>query len=625
MDSQPQHPARKSTITFPNGNRSIVVNAAAGAVAAALVQTLEIKKPAAVLLLIGGADELDSNLNPQLEQLLDDGLALAAADTDALIIDGGTKAGVMALMGKVVAERGRVTQLLGIAPAGKVTYPGGPAEDSIPGGAALDPNHSHFILVDGTEWSSGTEMMFKVADVLAAEARIVAVLVNGGAEAKEEVLRCVQRGWPIVVIQGSGRLADEMAENMKLTAGNLLIFPLSGAPQDLRQLIVGHAETALLEAWRRFAQYDSNATSQQTRYRRFMTATLLLGVLGTLFALTQTQLQKVSGAPYDLIATLAILLAPIMVIGLAVAFQRFRKKGKRMPMLEWFIPLMVFLVLLILLVSFGRPRFIAYLGTGLRFLILVIPIGISVLLTASNRFKPGKKWILLRGSAEAVKKEIFCYRTRVGDYDADKPMESSPPTEPVSPDAVLAEKLATLSRRLMNTEVNTESLPYEGEVPPRSALDDYDDGMSFLTADRYLDVRLMNQLKYYQSKTVELDRQLSQFQWSIYIFGGLGTLLAALGASLWIAATTALVTAFTAYVGHLQLDPSLTKYNQTAADLSNIRAWWNATPPTDRPANKTKLVESSEKILESELTGWVQQMEEAVSGLGAAAEKEKKK
>src|ERR1041384_3851728 len=162
MDSQPNKPSLKiGEIRFPNDNRAVFVDASPKEKAADLIKALEIKKPATVLLLIGGADDLDPALNTKIEQLLEQGLALAAADTNALIIDGGTKAGVMELMGKVIALRGRVTPLLGIAPKGKVTYPGGPAAGSITGGAALDPNHSHFVLADGEDWPIGTEVMFK--------------------------------------------------------------------------------------------------------------------------------------------------------------------------------------------------------------------------------------------------------------------------------------------------------------------------------------------------------------------------------------------------------------------------------------------------------------------------------
>src|SRR5712692_5135103 len=380
MDSQPNNPLlQKGEIPFPNGNRAVFVEATADTEAADLIKALELKKPATVLLLIGGADELDPNLNQRVEELLKDGLALAAADTEALIIDGGTEAGVMALMGKVIAGQGHLTPLLGVAPAGKVTYPGGPAEGTIPGGAPLDPNHSHFVLAKGTEWSSGTEMMFRLASELATRSRVVAILVNGGDETKEEVSRCVKLGWPIIVIDGSGRLADEIAAHLSLTSGgNLSVFPLTDSPNDLRRLIVSQTENALIEAWRRFAQYDSKANSEQKWFRKLLAWSLWLGVVGTLLALAQKQLILVQSSPPH-------------------------------PAGPWWWT--AFLGALISSII-RLPR---YWIDALYYLIILFPILVTTLLTVSNRFKPRKKWILLRGSAEGIKKETFRYRSRVGD------------------------------------------------------------------------------------------------------------------------------------------------------------------------------------------------------------------
>src|SRR5215472_6671998 len=40
---------------------------------------------------------------------------------------------------------------------------------------------------------------------------IVAILVNGGAIAADEALQSVRNGWPLLVIEGSGRFADELS------------------------------------------------------------------------------------------------------------------------------------------------------------------------------------------------------------------------------------------------------------------------------------------------------------------------------------------------------------------------------------------------------------------------------
>src|SRR5216110_2294611 len=148
----PDEKIQPQEIVFPNKNRAKLVAASPGAPMASLIELLGISQPKNLILLIGGADELDQKLTSRLTQLFSRGIARAAADAEALIIDGGTEAGVMQIMGQSIADRGRKSSLLGVAPAGKVSYLGAPSLPVNNDSAPLDPNHSHFVLVDGNEW-----------------------------------------------------------------------------------------------------------------------------------------------------------------------------------------------------------------------------------------------------------------------------------------------------------------------------------------------------------------------------------------------------------------------------------------------------------------------------------------
>jgi hypothetical protein len=205
------HKPGKKVIIFPNGHRARLVLPPVGTPADAILKMLAIEQPEAVIMLVGGATGLDDSLKPRLKELFNRGVAHAVADNNTLIIDGGTEAGVMALMGQVVADSGRNCLLLGVVPAGKVTYPGGPAKGSIEDGAPLDPNHSHFVLVESNEWGGETETMYELAEQLSAHIPVLTVLVSGGELATREVLESVSHGWAIIVIEGTGRLADEIA------------------------------------------------------------------------------------------------------------------------------------------------------------------------------------------------------------------------------------------------------------------------------------------------------------------------------------------------------------------------------------------------------------------------------
>ena len=229
---------RKNTINFENGNRAVVVTAPRDASADAILDALQIATPHAVILLFGGAAGLDELRKAHLSTLFADGVTAVAAEFGALIIDGGTQSGVMSIMGEAVARYPGICELLGIAPKGKITHP--ELSD-----AALEPNHSHFVLVESAEWGGETGKMLELARAL--NGPIVAILVNGGAIAAHEALQSVRNGWQLFVIEGSGRFADELSaavhdgQSAKSTevseiarSGRVAVFHVDDAAEKLR-------------------------------------------------------------------------------------------------------------------------------------------------------------------------------------------------------------------------------------------------------------------------------------------------------------------------------------------------------------------------------------------------------
>jgi hypothetical protein len=235
----------KNTITFANGNRAVVVTAPRDASAQATIDALEITSPRVVILLFGGAAGLDDSRKAHLVTLFADGVTPVAAELGALIIDGGTQSGVMAIIGEAVAQHPGTCQLLGIAPKGKITHPEIAAASPVSDGTPLEPNHSHFVLVESAEWGGETGKMLELARAF--NTPIVAILVNGGAIAADEALQSVRNGWPLLVIEGSGRFADELSAAVRddhsakstevseiARSGRVALFPVDGTAEKLR-------------------------------------------------------------------------------------------------------------------------------------------------------------------------------------------------------------------------------------------------------------------------------------------------------------------------------------------------------------------------------------------------------
>jgi hypothetical protein len=236
---------KKNTITFENGNHAVVITAGRDTDAQGILKALDIAQPHALIMVFGGAKGLDDSRKARLAELFRNAIAPAAVDVGALVIDGGTQSGVMAMMGEALARDGQGCELLGVAPSGKVTYPGDSSPANIENGTPLEPNHSHFVLVEGDEWGSETDMMFKLAGAL--NVPVATTLINGGSIAGSEALRSVRNGWQLLVVEGSGRFADEIsaavhdgqfAHSVEVSeiarSGRVAVFPVNDPAEKLR-------------------------------------------------------------------------------------------------------------------------------------------------------------------------------------------------------------------------------------------------------------------------------------------------------------------------------------------------------------------------------------------------------
>lgn len=162
------------------------------------------------IVLVGGASGLKEDYIEKLRSLFTDVLAPLADNLNALVVDGGTDAGIMQLIGQAKHETCADFSLIGVAAIGTIIFPDQhlpPPED----GAPLEPNHSHFVLVPGELWGDEAPWIARVATILAQEQPSITILINGGKIAWQDVYNSVRANRPVLVIEGSGRTADELA------------------------------------------------------------------------------------------------------------------------------------------------------------------------------------------------------------------------------------------------------------------------------------------------------------------------------------------------------------------------------------------------------------------------------
>ncbi|XP_067687429.1 transient receptor potential cation channel subfamily M member-like 2 [Haliotis asinina] len=197
-----------------------------------------LEMPNLLISVTGGAKNF--HMKTRLKEVFRRGLMKAALSTDAWIVTGGTNAGVMKHVGEAVRDFGLTTEAhkkvicIGVAPWGCVQDKEGliddmgkwPAlhritNDPKPKQSFLDPNHTHFILVDnGTQQQFAVEIPFrgKLENEIAKQKTatgsgvpVVLLVLEGGPGTLETCKSAIQNNTPAVIIKGSGRAADILA------------------------------------------------------------------------------------------------------------------------------------------------------------------------------------------------------------------------------------------------------------------------------------------------------------------------------------------------------------------------------------------------------------------------------
>ncbi|TMC85933.1 MAG: hypothetical protein E6J22_19530 [Chloroflexi bacterium] len=183
---------KPAKFTFSNARSALAVRVRHGEELPTALHELGLRSGQPNLVLIGGASKMNVKELNGIRSLFVEGLVPA-----------------MQLMGQARAITGETFPLIGVTVAGKVTTPD--RIDHSGKGTFLEPHHTHFVLVPGTHWGDESPWLFRVADVLAARAASLTILVNGGEIAWEDVTQSVKAGHPVLVIGGSGRTADTLA------------------------------------------------------------------------------------------------------------------------------------------------------------------------------------------------------------------------------------------------------------------------------------------------------------------------------------------------------------------------------------------------------------------------------
>jgi SLOG in TRPM, prokaryote len=179
---------------------------------------LNLQRAKAALTIHAGAAGASKEDVERILHIFEEQLAPLATKHQLPIFDGGTLSGVVGLMGVARAKTNGTFPLIGVVPFETVSYPGGATGEHL---AAIDPNHTHFAMVEGGSW--GVESRLLVNLGRSVSLRRVALLINGGEIVRKEALMHARAGNALLVVSGSGRVADEIAEALKIGTSNEMV------------------------------------------------------------------------------------------------------------------------------------------------------------------------------------------------------------------------------------------------------------------------------------------------------------------------------------------------------------------------------------------------------------------
>jgi hypothetical protein len=226
---------RTQTINFPDQQTPCVFPAERSDLAQAISE-LGLNDYYPVIVLIGGeVDEKQADLSRRAIEMI----SRIAEDMQAAVICGGTDMGVMAEIGRIRSRESYRFPLIGVAPEGPVTWPGGPSDTKVLWWGKqrwqLESHYSHFILVPGEQFGDESPWIVDAATLLSKDHHSVTLLINGGEVSRQDIQLSLENGRRVIVLSRTGRLADELASQPE--RHNLMIVLPVNAEKSIAEAI----------------------------------------------------------------------------------------------------------------------------------------------------------------------------------------------------------------------------------------------------------------------------------------------------------------------------------------------------------------------------------------------------
>ena len=539
-----------------------------------------------VLVIVGGADRMEDDtanaeIAAKLRTLMDRAIVPAAVAAGAVVLTGGTDAGIMRIAGHCFANRGAVT-LVGVAPEARVVNPAEASVSSPSDRAVLERNHSHFVLTPGEEWGSETDILFGLAERIAQDRRSGAViLANGGSVAQQEVRVFIEAGWPVVSLAGTGRAADELARAWD-----------EQQPSPPRGFWRGVARVAAPRKVRHgLARVATPRKARQARVR--------VAAWGELDS-AQVEIHSVRDEPSEAMERrLAWHLSGAHLLkncwGNWAAYDDAARSGRRLT-----LQVQVVMVSMALCLVVGSVVYGIYIEEAkVMWVLVMLPLLITVSGVIVDFLVPRRDWMVLRGAAQETERAIYRYRASTSRTGRSK-----------QADRELLDTLATIRQRILRSGVRSVAAPPVGRP---HQLSNANDKLGTLTVREYATVRMDGQLTYYRREAARLQRRQLWTVAGSALLAALATAAATRAvAAVWVPCLVLVASTLMIMQQRARWQERITLFATAIADLQATR---DSQYMSRRSGNLGQLVDAVETVLERENLGWLQSMGQSAADI----------
>jgi len=612
-----------------------------------VLDTLGVPRQRPVLVVIGWADStLDADTQDAVALLMRTAVARVCSDEAAVIVSGGTDTGVMAALGKAVAEQPGGPVLVGVAPdAMLIGYGAEPHNDH----AALPEPQHRLIRTPGSSWGAEGPSLVRVAECIAEDRAVVLLAVGGGDGTRREIALAARRQWPAVLITGSSGASAEVADYLGITPLEPRHQPALGPGRSVAKLeaaVVGQVGPrgpgVAVEAVAR----ELPPIGQVGPVEEQGTAASV--ALANIACASTADLKMSVAREEDLVAARNIGCYVAVNIGeragleralrwrlrdddvLKDAWTRFAladatASARKKPTARLALAVLA-LATLTVLSAIGaawlrsEPAFAkswaldaSYVVKGL---ITALPIAAAVLLGLIDRRARTGSWIELRAAAESTIREIYRFRASAAPFGEDVREASR----------LLADALADFDTRTSGRSLVswTATPATRGGWPPSALWDRVlatDTLLGPLTARGYDEARVQEQLAHFDYATRRSERRATLLSTLIFVVAGSAAFLFALSwkePSLAVVAAipASLAVAFMSWREYGQRDARADTMLATSVAVRAARGRWLSLEPGERGSllHLRTLVAEVEEALATEGSDWERGLRQSQQG-----------